>query len=126
MLRSLPWPQHLMRVPDIAVTHHERLDGKGYPRKLGQAQLTLPDRVMAVADIFEALTAADRPYKKAKTLSESLRIMAYMAREKHLDTDLLRYFLRSEIWLTFAEKHMTPEQIDTVDLDELEQILAGG
>lgn len=123
MLRSLPWPAHLSRVPDIAATHHERLDGKGYPRRLGDAQLTIADRVMALADIFEALTAADRPYKAAKTLSESLRILALMARDQHVDPELFRYFLHSRLWLRFAEKFMLPAQIDAVDLAAIEKLL---
>ena len=123
MLRSLPWPEHLARVPEIAATHHEKLDGKGYPRKLPAAQLTIADRVMAVADIFEALTAADRPYKTAKTLSESLRIMAFMAKDQHIDAELFRYFLRSGLWQKFADEFMLPQQRDTVDVAALEKLL---
>jgi len=123
MLRSLPWPQHLARVPEIASNHHEKLDGRGYPRKLTAEQLSLPDRVMALADIFEALTAADRPYKSAKTVSESLRIMAFMAKDQHIDAELFRYFLRSGIWQTFAEKFMQSAQRDEVDVNALEALL---
>jgi len=122
MLRSLPWPEHLARVPEIAANHHEKLDGRGYPRKLTADQLGLPDRVMALADIFEALTAADRPYKSAKTVSESLRIMAFMAKDQHIDAELFRYFLRSGIWQTFAEKFMLPAQRDEVDVNALEAL----
>jgi HD-GYP domain-containing protein (c-di-GMP phosphodiesterase class II) len=123
MLRRLPWPAQLARVPDIAATHHEKLDGKGYPRKLVAHQLTVADRVMALADIFEALTAADRPYKAPKTLMESLRIMAFMAKDQHLDTDLFRYFLYSGLWRDFADRYMNKSQIDAVDLAALEKIL---
>lgn len=123
MLRRLPWPAQLARVPDIAATHHERLDGKGYPRKLGAKQLTVVDRVMALADIFEALTAADRPYKAAKTLTESLRIMALMAKDQHIDADLFRYFLHSGLWREFADKFMQPAQMDDVDLAAIEKLL---
>lgn len=123
MLRSLPWPEHLARVPEIAANHHEKLDGRGYPRKLTAEQLSLPDRVMALADIFEALTAADRPYKSAKTVSESLRIMAFMAKDQHIDADLFRYFLRSDIWKSFAEQFMLPAQRDEVDVKALEALL---
>ncbi|MDZ7938602.1 MAG: HD domain-containing phosphohydrolase [Rhodoferax sp.] len=123
MLRSLPWPAHLSRVPDIAATHHEKLDGKGYPRKLPAEQLTIADRVMALADIFEALTAADRPYKSPKTLSESLRIMAFMAKDQHIDVELFRYFLHSGLWQTFADEFMHPEQHDAVDVAALEKLL---
>ena len=123
MLRSLPWPAHLSRVPDIAATHHEKLDGKGYPRKLGADQLTLADRVMALADIFEALTAADRPYKAPKTLTESLRIMAFMAKDQHIDPELFRYFLHSGLWLEFAQQFMQPAQMDAVDVPAIEKLL---
>jgi HD-GYP domain-containing protein (c-di-GMP phosphodiesterase class II) len=123
MLRSLPWPKHLARVPEIAATHHEKLDGKGYPRKLPAEQLTIADRVMAIADIFEALTAADRPYKSPKTLSESLRIMAFMAKDQHIDAELFRYFLRSGLWQKFADEFMLPLQLDAVDVAALEKLL---
>nr|WP_296507672.1 HD domain-containing phosphohydrolase [Rhodoferax sp.] len=123
MLRSLPWPKHLARVPDIAANHHEKMDGQGYPRKLSAGQLTLPDRVMAIADIFEALTAADRPYKSAKTLSESLRIMAFMAKDQHIDATLFRYFLHSGVWRTFAEQFMQAAQCDAVDVAAIEALL---
>jgi HD-GYP domain-containing protein (c-di-GMP phosphodiesterase class II) len=123
MLRSLPWPAHLARVPDIAATHHEKLDGKGYPRKLGADRLTLPDRVMALADVFEALTAADRPYKQPKTLTESLRIMAFMAKDQHIDAELFRYFLDSGIWQTFAKQFMQTAQIDAVNVADIHKLL---
>ena len=125
MLRRLPWPAQLARVPDIAATHHEKMDGKGYPRKLGADQLTVVDRVMALADIFEALTAADRPYKAAKTLTESLRIMAFMAKDQHIDADLFRYFLHSRLWREFAEQYMQAGQMDDVDIAALEKLLPG-
>lgn len=123
MLRSLPWPTHLAKVPEIAATHHERLDGRGYPRKLDAARLSIADRVMALADVFEALTASDRPYKAPKTLSESLTIMVNMAREQHLDADLLRYFLHSGLWKTFARKYLSVTQLDYVDVQALERLL---
>jgi response regulator RpfG family c-di-GMP phosphodiesterase len=81
------------------------------------------DRVMALADIFEALTAADRPYKTAKTLTESLRIMAFMAKDQHIDADLFRYFLRSGLWREFADKYMQLAQIDDVDIGAIEKLL---
>jgi hypothetical protein len=116
MLRSLPWPEQLAKVPDIASNHHEKLDGKGYPRRLPAQQLTTADRVMALADVFEALTAADRPYKAPKTLSESLKIMAGMARQQHIDPELFQYFLHHKLWLEFAESFIRPDQIDMVDI----------
>jgi len=123
MLRGLPWPVQLARVPDIAATHHEKLDGKGYPRGLPAERLTVADRVMALADIFEALTAADRPYKPPKTLTESLKIMGFMAKDQHIDAELFRYFLHSGLWQVFAEKFMRPEQIDVVDIAAIERLL---
>lgn len=123
MLKRLPWPQELKQVPDMAATHHERLDGQGYPRRLPAERLTLEDRVMALADVFEALTAADRPYKPAKSLTESLRIMAFMVRDGHLDAELFRYFLRSRLWEDFALRFLRPAQCDAVDLDAIEALL---
>ena len=123
MLRELPWPQTLKRVPEIAATHHEKMDGKGYPRGLGAEQLTLIDRVMALADIFEALTAADRPYKSPKNLTESLRIMAFMCKDQHLDVDLFRYFLHSRLWQDYAQRFMNADQIDAVDIAAIEKLL---
>ena len=110
-------------MPELAATHHERMDGKGYPRRIPGERLGVLDRVMAICDVFEALTAADRPYKPPKTLSETLRIMAFMCKEQHLDHGLFRYFLRSRLWEAFAVRFMKPEQRDTVDLDALEALL---
>ncbi|MBY0445520.1 MAG: HD domain-containing protein, partial [Burkholderiales bacterium] len=124
MLRGLPWPAQLAKVPEIAATHHEKLDGKGYPRRLSADQLSTADRVMALADVFEALTATDRPYKAPKTLTESLKIMAFMAKDQHIDTELFLYFLRSKLWLVFAEKFMCKDQIDEVDVAAIEKLLA--
>ncbi len=123
MLRGLPWPENLRRVPEIAATHHEKMDGQGYPRRLCADQLTLADKAMALADVFEALTAADRPYKAAKTLQESLRIMAFMCKDKHLDVQMYRYFLRSGLWLDYAQRNLKPEQIDQVDVAAIEKLL---
>jgi HD-GYP domain-containing protein (c-di-GMP phosphodiesterase class II) len=121
MLRRLPWPRHLARVPDIAATHHEKLNGRGYPRRLGADQLTVEDRIIAIADVFEALTAPDRPYKQPKTLSESLDIMARMAREGHLCPEMFGIFLREGIWRDFAQRHLNPIQIDAVDIVALSE-----
>lgn len=122
MLKRLPWPPHLERVPDIAANHHEKMDGTGYPRRLHGDALQTTDRIMALADVFEALTAADRPYKLPKTLSESLRIMAFMSRDRHLDAELYLYFLRSRVWLDYAQRFMKPAQIDAVDIEALARI----
>jgi HD-GYP domain-containing protein (c-di-GMP phosphodiesterase class II) len=123
MLKGLPWPAGLEQVPEFAATHHERLDGKGYPRRLAAERLNVLDRVMALADIFEALTAADRPYKTPKSLSETLRIMANMCKDHHVDTELFRYFLHSRIWSGYAQRFMKPEQCDEVSIDKIEAIL---
>ena len=123
MLKGLPWPAQWARVPEIAATHHEKMDGNGYPRKLPAERLTVADRVMALADVFEALTAADRPYKAPKTLNESLRIMAFMCKDRHLDAELFRYFLRSGLWRSFAEQYMQPAQRDAVDVAAIEALL---
>lgn len=116
MLESLPFPRHLRRVPAIAGNHHEKMDGSGYPRRLGKDDLSIPERVMAIADIFEALTAADRPYKAPKTLSESVKILVFMARDNHIDGQLLQLFLSSGVYRQYAERFLRPEQIDEVDV----------
>ncbi|PJI97753.1 HD-GYP domain-containing protein (c-di-GMP phosphodiesterase class II) [Acidovorax sp. 69] len=124
MLSGLPFPPHLARVPHIAGSHHEKLDGTGYPRRLKAADLTLADRVMTLADIFEALTAADRPYKPPKTLSESLKIMTHMVRDRHIDADVFRFFLTSGVWREYAERFLAPAQHDGVDVDTILASLA--
>lgn len=116
MLSTLPFPRALQQVPDIAANHHEKLNGGGYPRRLNAEQLSVPARIMAIADIFEALTAADRPYKAAKTLSESIAIMMRMAREQHIDAELFRLFLATGVYRRYAEQFLQPQQIDEVDV----------
>jgi HD-GYP domain-containing protein (c-di-GMP phosphodiesterase class II) len=116
LLGKLPFPRELRRVPRWAGTHHEKLDGSGYPRRLHGEQLSIPDRIMAIADIFEALTASDRPYKKAKTLSETLRIMSFMRNDNHICPDLFALFLSSGTYLEYARAFLAPEQIDAVDI----------
>ncbi len=115
MLESLPFPEHLKRVPEIAGGHHEKMDGTGYPRGLHREQMSIPARMMGIADIFEALTASDRPYKKPKTLSESIRIMTAMCNDHHIDPDLFELFLQSGVYRAYAERFLAPEQIDAVD-----------
>ncbi|MGL5759473.1 HD domain-containing phosphohydrolase [Plesiomonas sp.] len=116
MLKTLPFPRTMSHVPEIAGGHHERLDGNGYPCRLKKEQMSLTARMMAIADVFEALTAVDRPYKKGKTLTESLGIMAGMVKGQHLDAELFTLFLQSGIWLDYAQRYMRPEQIDEVDI----------
>lgn len=118
MLGELPFPPHLREVPEIAGSHHEKLDGTGFPRRLDAARLGIPARIMAIADIFEALTAADRPYKSGKTLSESLAIMAGMRDARHIDAELFALFLRAGVHRDYAERFMRREQIDDVAIDD--------
>ncbi len=115
MLESLPWPKHLRNVPEYAGGHHERMDGKGYPRGLTREQMSVQARLMAIADIFEALTASDRPYKKGKSLSESLYILGKFRLNGHIDPDLFDVFIRNKIYMQFARKFMDPKQIDAID-----------
>jgi len=115
MLEALPWPRDYQRVPEYAGGHHERMDGKGYPRGLTREQMSWQARMMAIADIFEALTAGDRPYKSAKTLSESLAILGGMKLRQHIDPDLFDVFVRERVYLEYARKFLPPEQIDTVN-----------
>jgi HD-GYP domain-containing protein (c-di-GMP phosphodiesterase class II) len=115
MLEALPWPRHLTNVPEYAGGHHERMDGKGYPKGLTREQMSVQARVMGIADIFEALTAKDRPYKPGKTLSESLGILGRMRQGGHVDPDLFDVFVRDKIYLRYAREFLDPEQIDEVD-----------
>ncbi len=112
MLEALPWPKHLRRVPEYAGGHHERMDGRGYPKGLTGTQMSVQARIMAIADIFEALTAGDRPYKKAKPLSECLAIMERMAADGHIDRDIYRVFVADRIHLEYARQFLRPEQVD--------------
>ncbi len=118
MLEQLPLTDNLKRVPEYAGSHHETMIGTGYPRKLTKDKISIPARIMAIADIFEALTACDRPYKKAKTLNESIKIMYFMAKDGHIDDDLFRLFLQSKIYLKYAEIYLKEEQLDSVDIEK--------
>jgi len=115
MLEALPWPKHLTKVPEYAGGHHERMDGKGYPKGLSREQMSVQARCMGIADIFEALTAKDRPYKKGKTLSESLEILGRMRLNNHVDPDLFDIFVRRKVYRRYAEMFLDREQIDDVD-----------
>jgi response regulator RpfG family c-di-GMP phosphodiesterase len=117
MLSALPFPNHLGQVPEIAGGHHERTDGKGYPRGLTGAQMSPLARMMAIADVFEALTASDRPYKRPKTISSALDIMKRMADEGHIDPELFEIFVRSGVCLRYAERFLDPSQRDTEDFE---------
>jgi HD-GYP domain-containing protein (c-di-GMP phosphodiesterase class II) len=115
MLEQLPWPKHLTSVPEYAGGHHERMDGKGYPKGLTREQMSVQARCMGIADIFEALTAKDRPYKKGKTLSESLQILGKFRLNGHIDPDLFDVFIRRKVYRRYAEMFLDKEQIDDVD-----------
>ncbi|NVK42448.1 MAG: hypothetical protein HWE39_14505 [Oceanospirillaceae bacterium] len=121
MLDKLPYPPHLRHVPEIAGGHHERMDGTGYPKRLNGHEMPLTARMMVIADVYEALTAADRPYKEAKTLSQALAIMARMRDEGHLDPELFRLFLESGAYLHYAEHYLDPSQIDAVRREDFLQ-----
>jgi HD-GYP domain-containing protein (c-di-GMP phosphodiesterase class II) len=117
MLEDLPFPKNLRRVPEWAGGHHEKMDGTGYPRGLTREQMSVPARIMAIADIFEALTARDRPYKSRKTLSQSLSIMKHMSEEeRHIDPDLFALLLTSGVYQDYADAFLLPDQIDDVDV----------
>lgn len=119
MLESLPFPKHLRNVTEYAAGHHEKMDGTGYPRKLKREEMSVPARMMAIADIFEALTAADRPYKEPKKLSECLRIMGFMKLDQHIDPDLFDAFVDQEVYLDYAYQFIGKDQIDEVDVTKI-------
>ena len=116
MLENLPFPEELRNVPRYASTHHETMIGTGYPRKLSADDLSIPERIMVVADIFEALTAADRPYKKAKPISQALDILHKMAQRQHVDIEVFELFLKSGVYLDYAKRFLPAEQLDEVDI----------
>jgi hypothetical protein len=115
MLEALPWPRHLVNVPEYAGGHHERMDGKGYPKGLTREQMSVQARVMGIADIFEALTAKDRPYKKGMGLMQSLSILGRMKLDNHVDPDLFEVFLRERVYREYAERYLDAHQLDEVD-----------
>jgi HD-GYP domain-containing protein (c-di-GMP phosphodiesterase class II) len=118
MLEALPFPPELRNVPRYASTHHETLKGSGYPRKLSAEDLSVPERILVIADIFEALTAADRPYKKAKPVSVAVDIMYKMALDEHLDMELFQLFLESGVYLEYANTFLPSAQVDHVDVSK--------
>ncbi len=119
MLEALPFPKHLRNVTEYAAGHHERIDGRGYPNGLTRDEMSVPARAMAIADVFEALSAADRPYKPAKPLSECLRIMRDMRDEGHIDPDLFDVFVREGVYWRYAREYLNPEQLDEIDPEVL-------
>ena len=119
MLESLPYPKHLTRVPEYAGGHHEKMDGTGYPNKLTREQMSVQARMIAIADVFEALTASDRPYKKAMPLSQSLKILGQMKVDNHVDADLFDVFMHEKIYLDYAKQYLDKKQIDDVNFAEI-------
>ncbi len=119
MLKALPYPRHLQRVPEYAGGHHEKMDGSGYPNGLLGKDMSLPARMLAIADIFEALTARDRPYKKAMPLSQALTILAKMKRDNHIDPDLFDVFIYQKVYLRYAREYLPPHLLDEVKDEEL-------
>jgi len=119
MLESLPFPKHLQNVPEYAGGHHEKMDGSGYPKGLTRDQMSVPARIMAIADIFEALTAMERPYKDGMKLSKTLSILGRMKQQAHIDPDLFDVFIHEQVYLTYAQQYMDPEQIDIDDPEDI-------
>jgi HD-GYP domain-containing protein (c-di-GMP phosphodiesterase class II) len=119
MLEALPYPKNLRRVTEFAGGHHERMDGKGYPKGLKREQMSIPARIMAIADIFESLTARDRPYKKGNTLSECLQIMGKMKLDNHIDPDLFDLFISEKVYLRYAEDYLDADQIDEIEIAKI-------
>jgi len=112
LLEQIDWPDHLKRVPEYAGGHHEKMDGTGYPKGLRREQMSPQSRMMGIADIFEALTASDRPYKKGMPLSQSISIMKRMKEESHIDPDLFDVFIKHGLHIEYAKRFLKPEQID--------------
>ncbi|VAW51965.1 hypothetical protein MNBD_GAMMA06-2117 [hydrothermal vent metagenome] len=119
MLAQLPFPRHLKNVPEYAGGHHERMDGKGYPQGLTREQMSIPARIMGIADIFEALSASDRPYKKGKSLTECLQILGSMKKNQHIDPDIFDVFVREKIYMKYAQIFLAADQIDDVDHSQI-------
>ncbi len=119
MLKALPWPKHLRNVPDYAGAHHERMDGKGYPNGLTGTQIQVAARMIGIADVFEALTSKDRPYKKPMTLSQALHVLGKMKLEHHIDPDLFDIFVKQRVYLRYAQRYLDAEQMDEVDLSKI-------
>ncbi len=121
MLEQLPWPKHLTKVPEYAGGHHERMGGKGYPKGLTREQMSVQARMMGIADIFEALTARDRPYKTGMKLSQAMGIMANFKKNGHIDPDLFEVFVKQGVYRRYAEQFLDPGQVDEVDEAKLVQ-----
>jgi len=112
MLSQLPFPRKMRNVAEYAAGHHERIDGSGYPKGLKGGEIAIQSRILALADIFEALTAKDRPYKRPISLSQALKIMGFMVKDGHIDADLFDLFVREQIYLDYVRRELTPQQLD--------------
>ena len=115
MLEQLPYPKQLKNVPEFAGGHHEKMDGTGYPKGLKEDQMSPQAKIMAIADIYEALTAPDRPYKDGKKISDAMRIMGFMKNDYHIDEDLFEIFVKTGVFKKYADKFVAKNQIDEVD-----------
>ena len=118
MLKAIPFPAHIKNVVEYAGGHHEHMDGTGFPNRLNRFQMSVPARILGLADVFEALSSSDRPYKKIKKLAEIVAIMAGMAKGGHIDPDLFNLFLTSGVYQEYAEQYMKESQIDQVDIQQ--------
>jgi len=118
ILNQLPFPKTLANVPAYAGGHHEKLDGSGYPHRLDKGEIPLQARILAIADIFEALTARDRPYQEPKSLSQALKILRFMKMDRHIDPDIHDLFINSRMYIDYAKKEMDPKQIDIPEAEE--------
>ncbi len=125
MLNELTFPKKYKNVPLYASSHHEKLNGKGYPRQLDEANLPLQARIISIADLFEALTASDRPYKKGKKLTETMRIMGFMAKDREIDKDILDLLIDSKLYLAYAHDFLKPDQIDIIDVEKIKSLYHG-
>ena len=119
MLGSLPYPKHLLNVTEFAGGHHEKMDGTGYPKGLKRDEMSIQARMLGIADIFEALTAADRPYKKAMPMSQALNILGDMKLGNHIDPDLFDVFMWQKVYQRYADEYLGPEQCDDYDLKDI-------
>lgn len=117
MLESLPFPKKLKEVPRIAGGHHEKIGGGGYPFGLKGDEISFEARILAIADIFEALTAHDRPYKDPNSLNQSMKILSFMAKDNELDKDLIKFFVKKGLHLKYAHKHLMPSQMDEIQIN---------
>ncbi|ATX79481.1 HD-GYP domain, c-di-GMP phosphodiesterase class II (or its inactivated variant) [Mariprofundus aestuarium] len=120
MLEGLPFPKHLCNVPEIAGGHHERMDGKGYPNGLTRDQMSIQARILGVADIFEALTAMDRPYKAPMPLSKAMSILESMKNEGHIDPDIFDLFVDRKLYLNYGQRFLDEKQVDINDYRQKE------